>query len=126
MTSTRMIRALSAGLDMKAISICLCSKKTITANSATNTSIRNRKMRGEDSLSGSISIAISSKRSGGPPGLAHTMPQTGDKEKADDEDSNLKLGHCCVRCRLELVNNSPRLRRHRPRWRCPGCDAPAP
>ena len=53
-----MISELSPGLAMKAISICLCSTKATSPPSMTNTSIRNRKMRGEDNLSGSSSFAM--------------------------------------------------------------------
>ena len=53
-----MISAFRPGLAMNATSICLCSRKATSPPSTTNTSIRNRKMRGDDSLSGSSSFAM--------------------------------------------------------------------
>ena len=61
MSSTPMISALRPGLAMNATSICLCSRKATRPPSMTNTSIRNRKMRGDDSLSGSSSFAMCSE-----------------------------------------------------------------
>ena len=52
------ISAFKPGLAMNATSICLCKTKTIRPTRTTNTSIRNRKMRGDDSLSGSSSLAM--------------------------------------------------------------------
>src|ERR1700687_3838546 len=56
--NTPMISALRPGLAMNATWICLLSRKATRAPRTTNTIIRNRKMRGDDSLSGSSSFAI--------------------------------------------------------------------
>src|SRR4051794_28811455 len=56
--STPRISALRPGLARNATWICLCSRNATSAQRTTNTSIRNRKMRGEESLSGSVSDAI--------------------------------------------------------------------
>ena len=50
---TPMIRPLSQGLALKALMICRCSTKAINPHRMRNTSIRTRKMRGEESLAGS-------------------------------------------------------------------------
>src|SRR5260370_30467086 len=55
--STAPISALRRGLAKKAVTICLESTIVTSAHSTRNTSIRNRKIRGEDSLVSSISIA---------------------------------------------------------------------
>src|SRR3954447_10732864 len=55
--STAPIRALRPGLAKKAVMICLYSTTRISAHSTRNTSIRTRKIRGDDSLVSSISIA---------------------------------------------------------------------
>ena len=55
--STAPIRALSPGLAKKATMICLYSTNRISEHSTRNTSIRTRKIRGDDSLVSSISIA---------------------------------------------------------------------
>src|ERR1700688_294714 len=65
--STRPIRALRPGLAKKAVMICLYSTTMTSAHSTKNTSIRTRKIRGEDSLVSSISIA---ERAEGPEGMA--------------------------------------------------------
>src|SRR5436190_22850918 len=54
---TAPIRALRPGLAKKATMICLYSTTITSAQSTRNTSIRTRKIRGEDSLVSSISIA---------------------------------------------------------------------
>ncbi len=53
-----MITELRPGLAMNATAICLCSRKVISPPSTTNTAIRSRKTRGDDSLSGSSSFAM--------------------------------------------------------------------
>src|SRR3990170_7063854 len=55
--STAPISALRPGLAKKATIICLYSTTITSAHSTRNTSIRTRKIRGEDSLLNSISIA---------------------------------------------------------------------
>ena len=55
--STAPISALSPGLAKKATMICLYSTNRISEHSTRNTSIRTRKIRGDDSLVSSISIA---------------------------------------------------------------------
>src|ERR1700754_4514030 len=55
--STAPIRAFSPGLAKKATMICLYSTNRINEHSTRNTSIRTRKIRGDDSLVSSISIA---------------------------------------------------------------------
>src|SRR5882762_157830 len=55
--STAPIRAFSPGLAKKATMICLYSTNRISEHSTKNTSIRTRKIRGDDSLVSSISIA---------------------------------------------------------------------
>src|SRR5882757_9785758 len=56
-SSTAPISAFSPGLAKKAVMICLYSTTSSSAHSTRNTSIRTRKIRGEDSLLSSISIA---------------------------------------------------------------------
>src|SRR5436309_4127072 len=56
-SSTAPIRALRPGLAKKATTICLYSTNRISAHSTRNTSIRTRKIRGDDSFVSSISIA---------------------------------------------------------------------
>src|SRR5882757_11470079 len=56
-SSTAPIRAFSPGLAKKATMICLYSTNRISEHSTRNTSIRTRKIRGDDSLVSSISIA---------------------------------------------------------------------
>src|ERR1700749_257803 len=56
-SSTTPISALSPGLAKKAWMICLYSTTVISAQSTRNTSIRTRKIRGEDSLVSSTSMA---------------------------------------------------------------------
>src|SRR5262245_33782150 len=58
MASTPMISALSPGLARNATQICLYSTITTSAHRIRNTSIRTRKIRGEDSLNGSMSCAM--------------------------------------------------------------------
>ena len=55
--STAQISAFSPGLARNAATTCLYSTTTISAPSTRNTSIRTRKIRGDDSLLSSISIA---------------------------------------------------------------------
>src|ERR1700678_1391594 len=55
--STSPISALRPGLAKKATTICLYSTTMTSVHSTRNTSIRTRKIRGEDSLLSSISIA---------------------------------------------------------------------
>src|SRR3954447_23798603 len=55
--STAPIRALRPGLAKKAVMICLYSTTRISEHNTRNTSIRTRKIRGDDSLVSSISIA---------------------------------------------------------------------
>src|SRR5262245_1211039 len=57
-SSTRMMRVLSPGLARNAIQICLLSTTTTSAHRIRNTSIRTRKMRGDESLKGSMSCAM--------------------------------------------------------------------
>src|SRR6185312_16790183 len=64
--STRPISALRPGLAKNAWTICLLSTTVTSAHSTRNTSIRTRKIRGEDSLLSSISI---SEREEGPEGI---------------------------------------------------------
>src|SRR5258708_34378722 len=64
--STAPISALRPGLAKKAVTICLYSTTVTSPHSTRNTSIRNRKIRGEDSLVSSISIA---EREGEPEGI---------------------------------------------------------
>src|SRR5258708_36070197 len=64
--STAPISALRPGLAKKAVTICLYSTTVTSPHSTRNTSIRNRKIRGEDSLVSSISIA---ERDGEPEGI---------------------------------------------------------
>src|SRR3954465_11364625 len=56
-SSTAPIRALRPGLAKNATMICLYSTNRISEHSTRNTSIRTRKIRGDDSLVSSISIA---------------------------------------------------------------------
>src|ERR1700739_2904098 len=56
-SKTTPISALSPGLAKKAWTICLYSTTVISAQSTRNTSIRTRKIRGEDSLVSSTSMA---------------------------------------------------------------------
>src|SRR3954469_11410676 len=56
-SSTAPIRALRPGLAKKATMICLYRTNRISAHSTRNTSIRTRKIRGDDSFVSSISIA---------------------------------------------------------------------
>ena len=56
-SSTAPISALSPGLAKKATMICLYSTNRISEHSTRNTSIRTRKIRGDDSFVSSISIA---------------------------------------------------------------------
>src|SRR5580704_2846725 len=56
-SSTAPISALSPGLAKKARMICLYSTTMTSAQSTRNTSIRTRKIRGEDSLVSSTSMA---------------------------------------------------------------------
>src|SRR3954452_14439885 len=56
-SSTAPIRALSPGLAKKATMICLYSTNRISEHSTRNTTMRTRKIRGDDSLVSSISIA---------------------------------------------------------------------
>ena len=58
MASTAMINALSPGLARKAAQICLYSTITTSAHSVRNTTIRTRKIRGDESLNGSMSCAM--------------------------------------------------------------------
>src|SRR5271166_6143340 len=55
--STMPIRALRPGLAKKASTICLYSTTATSAHSTRNTSMRTRKIRGEDNLFSSISMA---------------------------------------------------------------------
>src|SRR3954453_22611085 len=55
--STAPISALSPGLAKKAVTICRYSTTRISAHSTRNTTIRTRKIRGDDSFVSSISIA---------------------------------------------------------------------
>src|SRR5258706_13295069 len=55
--STAPIRAFRPGLAKNATTICLKSTTVTSPHSTRNTSIRKRKIRGEDSLVSSISIA---------------------------------------------------------------------
>src|SRR3954451_1694603 len=55
--STAPISAFSPGLAKNATMICLYSTNRISEHSTRNTSIRTRKIRGDDSLVSSISIA---------------------------------------------------------------------
>ena len=55
--STAPISALSPGLAKNAAMICLYSTTVTSAHSIRNTTIRTRKIRGEDNLLNSISIA---------------------------------------------------------------------
>src|SRR5476651_3689 len=55
--STTPISALRPGLAKKAVTICLLSTTMTSAHSTRNTSTRTTKIRGEDSLFSSISIA---------------------------------------------------------------------
>src|ERR1700743_1354987 len=55
--STSPIRALSPGLAKNASTICLYSTPPISTHSNRTTTIRTRKIRGEDNLVSSISIA---------------------------------------------------------------------
>src|ERR1700722_9558156 len=59
-SSTPTINPLSRGLAKKALAICFCRTKAISPHRIRNTSIRIRKMRGDVSFSGSISLAIGS------------------------------------------------------------------
>src|SRR4051812_26180880 len=56
-SSTAPISALRPGLAKKAVMICLYSTTRISAHNTRNTSIRTRKIRSEDSLVSSISMA---------------------------------------------------------------------
>src|SRR6478752_589173 len=58
MASTAMINALSPGLARKAAQICRYSTITTSAHSVRNTTIRTRKIRGDESLNGSMSCAM--------------------------------------------------------------------
>ena len=53
-----MISALSGGLALKATQICGWMTTTIRLHRIRNTSIRTRKMRGEETLNGSMSCAM--------------------------------------------------------------------
>src|ERR1041385_1807151 len=104
MTSTPRISALRPGLAIKATSICLCSRKATRPTSTTKTSIRNRKMRGLDSLSGSRSLAMSFTSERRLCGSVRNMAQTRDKEKANVPEplkgkrlNTLKLGRAVAR-----------------------------
>src|ERR1700716_2850608 len=65
--STAPISALRPGLAKNAVTICLYSTVVTSAHSTRKTSIRTRKIRGEESLFSSISIA---EREEGPAGIA--------------------------------------------------------
>src|ERR1700754_3194583 len=56
-SSTAPISAFSPGLSKKATMICLYSTNRINAHNTRNTTIRTTKIRGDDSLVSSISIA---------------------------------------------------------------------
>ena len=56
-SSTAPISAFRPGLAKKAVMICLYSTTMTSEHSTRNTSIRTRKIRGEDSLFSSVSIA---------------------------------------------------------------------
>ena len=58
MRSTPMISALRPGLARNAVQICLLSTTTTSTHRIRNTSIRTRKIRGEESLNGSRSFAM--------------------------------------------------------------------
>src|ERR1700745_2640362 len=66
-SATAPISALRPGLAKKAVAICLFSTTMTSAHSTRNTSIRTRKIRGEDNLLSSISIA---ERAAGLAGIA--------------------------------------------------------
>ena len=57
-SSTAMIKVLSGGLALNATRICWWITNTISAPRIRNTDIRTRKMRGEETLNGSISRAM--------------------------------------------------------------------
>ena len=57
-SSTPMISALSGGLAMNATRICLWRTTTIRPHRIRNTIIRTRKIRGEETLNGSMSRAM--------------------------------------------------------------------
>src|SRR5260370_13209889 len=65
--STRPISALSPGLAKKAVMICLYSTTVTSAHSTRKTSIRTRKIRGEDNLLSSTSMV---ERGEEPDGIA--------------------------------------------------------
>src|SRR5437773_721696 len=69
--STAPIRALRPGLAKNAAMICLYSTTVTSAHSTRNTSIRTRKIRGDDSLLSSISI---SEREEWPEGICGCHP----------------------------------------------------
>src|SRR5512143_1004147 len=78
--STAMISAFSPGFAMNATSICLCSTKATRPTRTTKTSILNRKIRGDDSLRGSSSLAMGFNVMRIQP-LRRTMAQTRDRKK---------------------------------------------
>ena len=75
---------------MKATAICLWSTKTISPHRTRNTSIRTRKMRGEDNLNGSMFFGHAVRMFAPRPNPASNMAQTRDNEKAQALSAALK------------------------------------
>src|ERR1700722_8142809 len=92
--STPMISALSQGLARKALKIWRCSTKAIRPHRIRNTSIRMRKMRGDESLVRSFAIGPA-QRAEAPPdnGIAHV---TGERMFVilDYRPQHVFGGHC--------------------------------
>ena len=72
-TSTPMISALRPGLARNAVQICPCRMKTSNPPRMRNTSIRTRKIRGEETLKGSLSAIRGAMAA---PLAAHLQPPT--------------------------------------------------
>src|ERR1700742_358082 len=91
--STSPIRALRPGLAKNACTICLYSTTPSSTHSIRNTSIRTRKIRGEDNLVSSISIAELGEAIGGSSPLqgkrysSATMAQRGREKRLDARGS---------------------------------------
>src|SRR6202000_1628190 len=74
-SSTSPISALRPGLAKNASTICVYSTTATSEHSIRKTSIRTRKIRGEDSFVSSISIA---ERGEGPEGIGGSSPGAGE------------------------------------------------
>src|ERR1700756_2326984 len=108
-SSTAAIRALRPGLAKKARMICLYSTTATSAHSTRNTTIRTRKIRGDDSLVSSFSIAA---RGEGPEGIANDI-------RCGEPVFGLQYGTVAAGKKLALASIPPRNRQIAPlsqRW----------